>query len=458
MASELSERARMEAEAVAPAARDIAQHLWEWAEVGYQEHKSSELMQSYLRDSGFKITTGLAGIPTAFEASYGQSGPIIGILAEMDALPGMAHAPLAKKEALSGAGQACGHNLFAGGSVAAAIAVKRWLVDTGTSGQIRLYATPAEEGGAGKVYLARAGVFDDLDVALHWHPGDENNASPYTTLANKSAKFRFRGIASHAAISPHQGRSALDAVEAMNYMANLMREHIPETARIHYVITDGGKAPNIVPDFAEVYYYVRAPQASVVIDLWKRLTNAAEGAALGTGTHVDWEVVSGVWNMLPNIALARVMGDAMQQLGGISLTEDEQAFGQQIEATLANPAIDVQVKAMEVQPFTDHIGLSYASTDVGDVSWTVPTAGITTATWFSGVWPHTWQAAALSGTESAYKGMNKATEVIALTAMRLFSQPVLVDQAKAEFEQRKGEQAYNPLIGQRSPPLDYRKK
>ncbi len=268
----------------------LARDLWEFAEVGYQEVKSSALIKETLAAEGFEIDSGLAGIPTAFVATFGTEGPVIGILAEYDALPGINQDDVATRSPIEGkaAGQACGHNLFGAGSVGAAIAVRHWLEETGTPGVIRLYGTPAEEGGSGKVYLVRDGAFDDVDVAIHWHASDQNWAGARTTLANRSAKFRFRGVSAHAAAAPEKARSALDGVEAFNYMVNMMREHVPQETRIHYVITSGGSAPNVVPDFAEVFYYLRHPEAETVKELWIRLEQAALGAAQGTGVEVDW--------------------------------------------------------------------------------------------------------------------------------------------------------------------------
>ena len=256
---------------------DIAQTIWGYAEMGYKEVKSSALLQKTLKDEGFKITTGVAGMPTAFIAEFGNEGPVIAILGEYDALPGLSQQAVAeKKSADAAAGHACGHHLFGTGAAAAAISIKEWLTKTKTKGRIRFYGCPAEEGGSGKVYMTREGLFDDVDVALHWHPSSVNASNPGAALANKSAKFRFHGVSAHAAGAPERGRSSLDAVESMNYMVNMMREHIPQEARIHYVITDGGKAPNVVPDYAEVYYYARHNNRNVVIDIFDRIVNAAK--------------------------------------------------------------------------------------------------------------------------------------------------------------------------------------
>ena len=277
----------------------MALKIWQWAEVVYQETQSTALLQDQVRQAGFEVETGVAAMPTAFIATYGQGHPVIGLLAEFDALPGLSQEVAAQRQVrvVDGAGHACGHHLLGVGSTAAAIALKQWLQETGHEGTIRLYGTPAEEGGSGKVYMARAGLFSDVDVVLHWHPKDRNDASPRSSNANKSAKFRFHGKASHAASAPEHGRSALDGVEAMNDMVNLLREHVPEATRIHYVITNGGAAPNVVPEFAEVFYYVRHPDVSMVKKIWQRVVAAAEGAALGTGTRMEYEVIHGNYSL-----------------------------------------------------------------------------------------------------------------------------------------------------------------
>ena len=303
----------------------IALKIWEWAEVGYQEEKSSALLKKTLSDAEFSIQTGVAEIPTAFIAEYGSGQPVIAILAEYDALPGVSQKAIPTRDPVitGGAGHACGHHLFGTASVAAGIAIKNWLKTKKIKGTLRVYGTPAEEGGAGKVYLVRAGLFDDVDAVLHWHPSSNNNANPGSSLANKSAKFRFYGESSHAATSPERGRSALDGVESMNHMVNMLREHVPQETRIHYVITSGGEAPNVVPAFAEVFYYVRNPEVANVKAIFERVVKAAQGAAIGTETTMDYEIIHGLYNLLPNETLSEVMydkpricwGDAIQRSG-----------------------------------------------------------------------------------------------------------------------------------------------
>ena len=435
----------------------LATALWEYAEVGYQETKSSALLQETLEAEGFTVNAGVAGIPTAFVASYGDTGPVIAILAEFDALPGINQDATPMRSPIEGkaAGHACGHNLFGAGSVGAAIAVKHWLDETGEPGIVRLYGTPAEEGGSGKVYMVREGLFDDVDIALHWHAADRNSAAAQTTLANRSAKFRFRGVSAHAAGAPEKARSALDGVEAFNHMVNMMREHVPQETRIHYVITAGGLAPNVVPDFAEVFYYVRNPEATAVAEIWERLEQAARGAAMGTGTEVDWEIIHGNHPLLVNETLARMVDEKLRSVGGVSYTAEEQAFAEEIYATLNAPSKELGSETT-VEPFD--VSLGYGSTDVGDVSIAVPTAGISTATWVPGTSAHSWQAVAASGTSIGFKGANNAAKTLALAAVELIQNEELREAAKAEHAESIGENFhYEALLGDRAPPLDYRK-
>jgi aminobenzoyl-glutamate utilization protein B len=295
----------------------IAMQIWNHAELGYKEVESSKLHQKTLKDNGFSVQAGIAEIPTAFVATFGEGKPVIGILAEFDALPGLSQtADPVKKSAGKAGGHGCGHHLFGTASVAAAIELKNQMVKNKMKGTIKLYGTPAEEGGSGKVYMVRAGLFAGVDVVIHWHPGATNEANPSSALANISGKFRFRGQAAHAAASPERGRSALDGVEAMDNMVNMMREHIPQESRIHYVITDGGKAPNVVPDFAEVYYYARHPNREVVKELFDRIVKCANGAAMGTETKMDYEIIGGTYDVLPLPMLAKMMHDNLTKVGG----------------------------------------------------------------------------------------------------------------------------------------------
>ena len=435
---------------------DVALKIWDWAEVGYQEYKSSELLQSELASHGFTVTKGVADIPTAFIAEFTNGGPVIGILGEFDALPGLMQtsSPFKEERDDVAAGHACGHHMFGAASAWAAVAVKEWLVRTKTKGTIRFYGTPAEEGGSGKVYMVRAGLFDDVDAVLHWHPSSSNGANAESSNSNKSAKFRFSGISAHAAGSPDKGRSALDGVEAMNMMVNMMREHIPQESRIHYVITKGGLAPNVVPDVAEVYYYVRHPRRQKVQEIFDWVVKASEGAAMGTDTSVTHEVMHGNYSKLPNDTLQMIMHKNLVKRGGIKYSKKEQEFADEIYKTMISPGSKVGDQE-KVYPYrTSH---TYGSTDVGDVSWVVPQAGLRTATWVPGTAGHSWQGVAAGGTTIGMKGTKLAAQVMADTAQDIFKDPSILDDAKIEYQNRVGEDfQYVPLLGDREPPLDYR--
>lgn len=434
----------------------ISNKIWTYAEVGYKEKQSSALLQQTLKEAGFAVEAGVAEIPTAFVATYGSGSPVIGIMGEFDALPGMSQDSIPEKKSSGGmSGHACGHHLFGTASVAAAIAVKEWMKETGQKGTIKVYGCPAEEGGSGKVYMVRAGLFNGVDAMLHWHPNDENTVSNGSSLANKAGKFRFYGLSSHAAASPEMGRSALDAVEAMNFMANLMREHVPSSTRIHYVITNGGKAPNIVPDFAEVYYYVRSPKREVVKDVWSRIEKAAEGATLGTGTKVEVELIGGVYEVLPNDVLAKVMGDNLKQIGGYTLDANELAYAKKIQETPGMLKVDLNNTQLVTIGKADPS--ASGSTDVADVSWNVPTIGFGTATWVPGTSAHSWQAVSAGGMSIGKKGMMVAAKTLTSAAIDLFGSPETLKKAKEELDMRRGKEfKYESLLGNRKPALNYR--
>ncbi|MGD8321939.1 MAG: amidohydrolase [Gemmatimonadota bacterium] len=433
----------------------IAEKIWDLAEVGYMETQSSALLAGELEAHGFTVEKGVAGIPTAFVATYGSGKPVIGFLGEFDALPGINQDRVPVRQPIEGklAGHACGHHLFGTASSAAAIAASEYLKSTGGSGTIRFYGTPAEEGGSAKVYMVRAGLFDDADVVLSWHPGDGNDASPGSNLAVKTAKFRFTGVSAHAAAAPDRGRSALDAVEAMDFMANLMREHVPQETRIHYVITSGGSAPNVVPDFAEVYYYVRHPDPEMVRSIFERLVKAAEGAAAGTGTTMKYEIIGGSYSRLPVVSLQELVYDNLEEVGGVHYDAQEMKFAETLKKTLpAEPAI---ATAAEIRPFEFH--RTYASSDAGDVSWTVPTSTLSAATWVPGTAAHSWQAVAAGGVTIGPKGMMVAAKTMAFSALDLLSDPSNVAKVREEWAKKRGADFhYEPLLGDRDPPLDYR--
>jgi aminobenzoyl-glutamate utilization protein B len=437
--------------------KQVALQIWEHAELGYKEVKSSALLQETLKKEGFTVEAGVADIPTAFVATYGSGSPVIGILAEFDALPGLAQQAVPEKKGIDGkaGGHGCGHHLFGTASVAAGISIKKLIEEKKLTGTIKVYGCPAEEGGSGKVYMVRAGLFKDVDVAIHWHPGAENGVTMTSALANSSAKFRFYGLSAHASAAPERGRSSLDAVESMNYMVNLMREHIPQETRIHYVITSGGKAPNVVPDFAEVYYYVRHPKRDQVKQIFDRVVTAAKAAAMGTETKMDYEIIGGTHDLLLNRTLGEAMQTNLEKVGGVKYTADEIEFAKKIQSsfTYKAPAIS---QADSVAPLKIETDAGGGSTDVGDVSYAAPTVGLRAATWVPGTPAHSWQAVACGGTEIGTKGMLVAAKTMAMTAIDLFTNPTLIQKSKDEFLKAKGDYKYEALLGNRKPALNYR--
>lgn len=437
--------------------KQVALQIWDHAELGYKEVKSTALLQETLKKEGFTVEAGVADIPTAFVATYGSGQPVIGILAEFDALPGLAQQAVPEKKGIDGkaGGHGCGHHLFGTASVAAGISIKKLIEEKKLKGTIKVFGCPAEEGGSGKVYMVRAGLFNDVDVAIHWHPGAENGVTMTSALANSSAKFRFYGLSAHAAGAPDRGRSSLDAVESMNYMVNLMREHIPQETRIHYVITSGGKAPNVVPDFAEVYYYVRHPKRDQVKQIFERVVTAAKAAAMGTETKMDYEIIGGTHDLLLNKTLGEAMQKNLEKVGGVKYTEDEIQFAQKIQSsfTYKAPAIS---QADSITPLKIETDAGGGSTDVGDVSYAVPTVGLRAATWVPGTPAHSWQAVACGGTAIGAKGMMVAAKTMAMTAIDLFTNPDLIQKSKDEFLKAKGDYKYEALLGNRKPALNYR--
>ena len=437
---------------------DVAKQIWGFAEVGYMEEKSSALLQSELKAAGFTVKPGVAGEPTAFIAEHGSGKPVIAILGEFDALPGLSQEAVPERRVIrAGApGHGCGHHLFGTASVAGAIALKQWMQANNVKGTLRMIGTPAEEGGAGKVYMVRDGVFDDVDAVIAWHPGDDNSVTGERTMANISGKFRFHGVSAHAAGAPERGRSALDAVEAMDFMTNYLREHIPDGSRIHYVITDGGRAPNVVPDEAEVYYVARHVEMTIVKDIWAKITNAAKGAALGTGTTFDLQLVGSVYALMPNETLAKVQQRALETVGGYTYTAEERVFAERLQKSDQFTAVPFETTA-KVKPLA--IGQAgVGSTDVGDVSWVVPTVQLSAATWVPGTSAHSWQAVAAGGMSIGFKGMMIAAKTMALTGADLFTSPAIIDAAKAELLAKRGPSfKYETALGTQKPQLDYRK-
>lgn len=448
----------------------IANEIWEHAEVRFNEYQSSSLLIESLKLEGFTIETNISGLDTAFIGSWGEGAPVIAFLGEYDALSGLnQQGGIAEKksETPNGSGHGCGHNLLGTGSLAAAFATKEYMERHHIKGTVRYYGCPAEEGGSGKTFMMRAGAFQGVDVALCWHPADVNVMLASSSLANIQVTFKFKGRASHAAATPHLGRSALDAVELMNVGSNYLREHIIPEARVHYAITNsGGISPNIVQQDASVLYLIRSPKINQVNEIYERICKVAKGAALMTETELEIVFEKACSNIVPNHLIQQVMYEQFIELGTPSYNQDEIHFAEQIRNTLsiqeknggmyATIPLFKEVLEKEKDKALTTLLFPYkkeltsivipGSTDVGDVSWVVPTAQCTVTCFPQGTQLHSWQVVATGCTSIAHKGMLQAGKVLAATAIQLFSQPKLIENALLELKNRIGQNVYqNPI-------------
>ena len=452
---------------------DISDKVWDYAETAFEEFRSAELIEETARRYGFDVESGVGGISTAFCAAFGTGAPVIGILAEYDALSGLSQAAgVAEKREVKagGAGHGCGHNLFAGGAVGAAIAVREYLTSDNLSGTVKLFGCPGEEGGSGKAFMARAGVFDDLDAAFAWHPMAVNAILDMSMLANYQVLYKFKGAASHAAAAPEKGRSALDAVELMNVGVNFLREHVIQEARIHYAITNsGGFSPNVVQPYADVLYLIRAPRTSQVEEIYGRVNKIARGAALMTETDLEIQFVKACANIIPNKTLSGVLYDNLVRQGTPSYTEEELNLCANIaKVSPGSAAADIErylkahpaemkqcAKLLEGRPICDIIlpffpddpdSVMAGSSDVGDVSWIAPTAQVVTACYASGTPEHSWQLVSQSRTSIGHKGMLLAAKVMAGAIVDSLESPSIIQHAKAELTERLGGETYRSAI------------
>ena len=434
----------------------IQKQVFEYAEPGFMEYKSSELFIRHLKRNGFKIERGVAGMPTAFVASFGSGKPVMAVLAEYDALPGLSQdaTPHNSPMVEGGYGHACGHNLIGTAALSAAVAVSKWLAK-GHQGTIRVYGCPAEESGGGKTYMVREGLFDDVDCAISYHPTRRNQIlrSPHSAMIG--ILFDFEGKTSHAGATPHEGRSALDAVEVLNYMMNLNREHIHPNCRVHYVITNGGEAPNIVPDKAQVFYQLRHPDPKVAKDLLKRTIAAAEGAALGTGTTVKHTFVCGTYPILRNLHLARIAHRNLKKVGGVMLTDEEKEY---VRVLCRNGGLKKEVdfsRYESIVPFREQLSSAGGGADdTGDVSQVVPLCRVETST--SPMTAHTWPFACISGTSIGTKAMLNAAKTIYLTFVELYQNPEELKKIREEWESVQGKDyKHECLVGNEPPALEY---
>ncbi len=457
-------------EAHVPDLAGLADRVWETPETLYGEFRSAAEHTAMLRQKGFRVSEGVAGIPTAVVGEAGEGGPVIAILGEYDALPGLSQvAGIAEpKEVVpAGNGHGCGHNLLGAAALLAACAVKDWLAASGQPGRVRYYGCPAEEGGAAKTFMVRAGLFDDVAAAVTWHPDCMTRVDPMLSLANTRMDFAFQGRASHAAMSPHLGRSALDAVELMSVGVNYLREHVPQDARIHYAYLDaGGMAPNVVQARARVRYSIRALRLHEMLAIVERVKDVARGAALMTGTTVEMKMFAAVSNMLGNSVMDRTMQAAMDELGGVPFDDADRAYARAIQATLTDGDIAAPYRIIgrpvrTDEPLCDYVvpleargEVMIGSTDVADVSWAVPLAQALVATHAIGTPAHTWQITAQGKSPAAHKGMAHAARIMARTAERLIADPTLLAEARAAHAAKLAAEPYTcPMPDDVMPPL-----
>lgn len=449
---------------------EVSAYIFHHPETRFEEYKSAEFLAAECEKQGFSVVRNIANIPTAFKATFGSGKPVIAFLGEYDALPGLSQTPnLSKKEQVEESpnfGHGCGHNLLGTGAFAAACATKAYLEENNLEGTVVFYGCPGEEGGSGKTFMVRDGAFEGVDAALTWHPSPGNSIMSRPTLANYQITFRFKGVAAHAANSPHLGRSALDAVELMNVGVNYLREHIIQDARVHYAITDtGGLSPAVVQPKAEVLYLIRAPKNNQVEGIYKRICKIAEGAALMTETEVEIEFVKACSNYVPNRALEKILYENLKEVGADEPSAEEKAYAKQIWDTFSS---DEQQSFFDIMNGFGYVGdgsefegkylndsisdyvaseeIFYGSTDVADVSWVLPTAQLTAATSTLGTPLHTWQMTAQGLSDFANRGMMRAASAMALTGIELVTSSEKLSQVKEEHAQFEKQNPYNPPI------------
>ena len=433
---------------------EASDDIWEYAETSMREYQSARRLEKLLENNDFSVVRGVAGMPTAFVASYGSCNQVIVILAEYYALPGLSQQAIARKAPVveGKGGHGCGHNLFGTASVGAALAVKDIMVKNGMKGTIKLFGCPAEETVDGKVFMAREGLFDGLSASLHWHPGDSTRAEYGSSLAMNSFKVTFFGKTAHGAGSPWEGRSALDAIELMNHAVNMMREHVKPTVRMHYVITDGGNAPNIVPDKATVWYFVRDLRRESVEELYAWMKDIMQGAALSTQTRFEIHEFTGVHEMIPNKAGAELLQANLAEVGAPPFTEAEQDFAGKIQEEIGKKTVGLHAGVAPVEEPDDDAAMG--STDVADVSWIVPVAGFSVACKPALTPGHHWSMAACGGMSIGHKGMIVAAKTLAISALDLLMDESLLKSVQEEWRSRMNGRKYIcPRPAGQKPPV-----
>lgn len=432
---------------------DISDDIWRLAETAFEEHKSSELLADYAEEQGFTVERGVAGMPTAFVATYGSGKPVISVLGEFDALPGLSQDTTPAKSPLEDgeAGHGCGHNLFGAGSLGAAIAVKELIEKGDIKGTIKFMGTPSEEKFFGKIWMVRAGLWDDVDVNLSWHPSASIEADVQSSLALIDFKIEFFGQAAHASSDPWNGRSASDALEIYTTGVNYYREHVKPTVRMHYHIQDGGQVVNVVPDYSRLWMRVRDTKRAGMMPVYERVVAMAEGAAIMADVDYKVSLISGIYEVLVNREGGKVMQNNLELLGPINYTEEEIAFGKKIQETTEKPqaGMDSSIKPLEATKENPGGG----STDVGDVSWNVANINLAVTTAPKGTPWHSWAVVACGGMSIGHKGMSYASKAMAMTMVDLFENPDLVEKVKTEYKERKGDEVYEAMVPDGPPPI-----
>ncbi|MEQ3654492.1 MAG: amidohydrolase [Dokdonia sp.] len=433
---------------------DISDKVWALAETAFEEKQSSKILADYAEQQGFTVERGVAGMPTAFVATYGSGSPVISVLGEFDALPGISQKAQPTKAPLNegAAGHGCGHNLFGAGSLGAAIAVKELIEAGKIKGTVKFMGTPSEEKFFGKIWMVRDGIWDDVDVNISWHPSASTKADVQSSLALVDFKVEFFGQAAHASADPWNGRSASDALELYTTGINYYREHVKPTVRMHYHIQDGGQVVNVVPDYARLWMRVRDTKREGMMPVYERVQKMAEGAAIMANVDYKVSLISGIYEVLVNRAGGQIMQKNLELLGPINYTPEEIAFGKKIQEVTGKPQVGMDSKINPLEETKDHPG--GGSTDVGDVSWNVPNInlGVTTAPKDT-PW-HSWAVVACGGMSIGHKGMTYASKAMAMTMLDLFENPKLVDAVKAEYKERKGDATYEAIVPAGPPPVN----
>ena len=431
----------------------MSDQIWGFAETALYEAQSSEVLASYAEREGFQVERGIAGLPTAFIASYGEGRPVIGIVGEYDALPRLSQTATPDKQPVSAgaAGHGCGHNLFGSASLGAATAIKNLIESGKIKGTLRFYATPAEESIGGKTYMAREGLFDILDVVLSWHPAFSSKMDVSGSQAMVETLVEFKGRTSHAAADPWNGRSALDGLELFTHSLNLMREHVRPTVRMHYSIVDGGGAPNVVPESASAAVWIRDSELKDVMVLYERMQTMAGATATAAGVTADVTMISGTYSILQNKEAAQIVHANMLSLGEINFDESDQAFAKRLQTAMGVPdtGLDGSVQTLDLEPTK----MSGGSTDLADVSWIVPTVDVNISTAPTKIPWHSWGVTAASGSPMGHKGMLYAAKVLAMTAIDLYQSPDTIDAIKAEFAERTEGFEYKAYVPDGPPPI-----